>query len=183
MDETQFLLIEGPSKRQDSPKLEKALEQTLKETEEKLKASECENQKLSVQLDLLKKERQNEVDKMMAFNYRLLDQLTDLRDDHEALKRTVTASNDKFEDKLANFKVKVNAQEKKINRNKEFVVSLTNDLYGKSANTRAIIDELEEDVADLTQWMEEMKQATDVFEENDLGDAWDSAFPQTQYYG
>ncbi|RGP69356.1 carboxylesterase family [Fusarium sporotrichioides] len=160
MGNTQLLLIEGPSQSQNSPEPDYALEETLKETEEKLKVSEEENKRLSAQLKLLKKEQQNEVDKM---------KLNDLRDDHEHLKKTVTASNERFENKFSHYKSKVSAQEKKINRHKEFSVSLTNDLYGKSDNTTAAIEELEEDVGVLTKWMKETKQSS-----HDIRVEWES---------
>ncbi|GKU02662.1 hypothetical protein FLAG1_05179 [Fusarium langsethiae] len=169
MGNTQLLLIEGPGQSQNSPEPDYALAETLKETEKKLKVSEEENKRLSAQLELLKKERQNEVDKMMEFNYRLLNRLNDLRDDHEHLKKTVTASNERFENKFAHYKSKVSAQEKKINRHKEFSVSLINDLYRKSANTTAAVEELEEDVGVLTKWMKETKQPA-----HDLRVEWES---------
>ncbi|RGP63488.1 hypothetical protein FLONG3_9875 [Fusarium longipes] len=165
MGETQLLLTEGPSQDQNSPEPDKALAKKLRETEEKLKASETENQRLSAQLELLKEERRNEVDRMVDFNYRLVNRLNDLRDDHEALKTTVTVSNERFGEKIANHKSKINAQDKKINRNKEFSVSLTNDLYGKTANTTAIVEELEEDVANLTKWMEEARRNFELYYE------------------
>ncbi|KAM0506527.1 hypothetical protein ACHAP8_001568 [Fusarium lateritium] len=153
--------VEAPYLGQNSPynALGNALEKTLKETEEKLKASEKENERLSLRIASLMEERHEEVGKMMEFNYRLLNRLDSLRDDHENLKKTVAASNEKFENKLAHYKSKASAQEKKINNINESALSLTNELYETSTITTATVKELQEDVEVLARWRNEVKVA------------------------
>ncbi|KAG8667376.1 hypothetical protein FPOAC2_12539 [Fusarium poae] len=150
--------IEAPYLGQSSPSAENVLAKALKETEEKLKASENENERLSLRIKLLE-ERHEQDGKMMEFNYRLLSRLDCLRDDHENLKKTVTASNEKFENKFARYKSKASAQEKEITKIKESAVSLTEELSEKSAKSAATVRDLVEDVEFLNSWMSEVKVA------------------------
>ncbi|CAF3505791.1 unnamed protein product [Fusarium graminearum] len=183
MVDTKFRLTESPGQVQNSRELNNALmtekvrAHFLKEAlgkasgeiqdlvnknrklSTKLEAKENENKKLSAELKALKKERKHDFGATSDLDLRMMMRLDELRYEEEALKNTFVASNEKFEDNIANNKRKISAQEKNIDINKEIIVSLTDDLYEKSADVAAAVKKLEEDVAVLNEWMKGVKLA------------------------
>lgn len=129
MVDTKFRLTESPGQVQNSRELNNALmtekvrAHFLKEAlgkasgeiqdlvnenrklSTKLEAKENENKKLSAELKALKKERKHDFGATSDLDLRMMMRLDELRYEEEALKNTFVASNEKFEDNIANVRL------------------------------------------------------------------------------